>query len=81
MRESGVQVGQVGHPSPDPVSRTAPPVAMIVVWAMNDAQAKNRILPSTCSGSHSVRRFTLEIPDPDRAGQALGVLPSRRATL
>jgi hypothetical protein len=54
---------------------------MIVVWAMNDAQAKNRILPSTCSGSHSVRRFTLEIPDPDRAGQALGVLPSRRATL
>jgi hypothetical protein len=54
---------------------------MIVVWATNDAQAKNLILPSTCWGSHSVRRFTRCIPDPDRAGRALGVLPSRRATL
>jgi hypothetical protein len=59
MSESAVHVGHVGQPSPEPVNRTAPPVAMIIVSAMNDSQAKRRILPSTRSGSHAMKRFTL----------------------
>jgi hypothetical protein len=59
MSESAVQVGQVGHPRPEPVSRTAPPVAMIAVSAISESQANTRIRPSTRSGSHWVKRFTL----------------------
>ncbi|GGD41162.1 hypothetical protein GCM10010915_22580 [Microbacterium faecale] len=38
--ESGVHIGHSEHPSPDPVNRTAPPVAMISTSATNDNQAK-----------------------------------------
>jgi len=34
--------GQVGHPSPDPVSRTAPPVTTIPMFATIDARASRR---------------------------------------
>jgi hypothetical protein len=34
MRESSVQLGQVGHPSPEAVNRTNPPVPTMPIWAM-----------------------------------------------
>ena len=37
--DSSVHRGQVGQPSPEPVSRTSPPVSTISVFATTDAQA------------------------------------------
>src|SRR5690554_609376 len=60
MRESAVQVGQVGHPSPDPVSRTAPPVPIMATSQMNETQAAMRMRASV-------------IPEDDRADGVPGL--------
>jgi hypothetical protein len=38
-KESSVHLGQVGHPSPEPVKRTKPPVTTIKIWLTKDAHA------------------------------------------
>ncbi len=51
-RSPPVQVGQVGQPRPEPVSRTAPPVTTISTLATRVAKAVQRITRSgtvTCS--------------------------------
>ena len=68
--ESGVHVGQVGHPRPEPVRRTAPPVAMIATCAMNEAQAKMRRV-----------RVTLADPDPGGLCRRWVIGPGDTATL
>ena len=40
--ESSVQLGQVGQPSPEPVSRTTPPVTTIAELATTEATASRR---------------------------------------
>jgi hypothetical protein len=40
--ESSVQLGQVGQPSPEPVSRTTPPVTTIAEFATTEATASRR---------------------------------------
>src|SRR5699024_12585792 len=47
--ESGVHLGQSEQPSPEPVSRTMPPLRMIPAWAMSMAQAATRIFFVTTS--------------------------------
>ena len=49
--ESAVHCGQVGQPSPDPVNRTAPPVATIRIWPTKVAIARARTRTSTVRGS------------------------------
>ena len=40
-RFSCVHFGQVGHPKPDPVRRTKPPVTTIKICETSEAQAQN----------------------------------------
>ena len=40
--DSSVQLGQVGQPSPEPVSRTTPPVTTIAELATTEATASRR---------------------------------------
>ncbi len=68
--ESGVHRGHVGHPRPEPVRRTAAPVAMIVTCEMNDAQAKMRSV-----------RVTRVDPDPGGLCSCWVVRPGDTATL
>ena len=42
VNESSVHRGQVGQPSPDPVSRTAPPVSTMPMLATRVAQPSRR---------------------------------------
>ncbi len=51
--DSAVQRGHVGHPSPDPVSLTSPPVPTIATWTASVAQAAAMTRRSTRVGSHS----------------------------
>ena len=43
VKDSSVHRGQVGQPSPEPVSRTTPPVTTIRMLAAREAQARGRI--------------------------------------
>ena len=52
-RDSAVQRGHVGHPSPDPVSLTSPPVPTIATWTASVAQAAAMTRRSTRAGSHA----------------------------
>jgi hypothetical protein len=49
--ESDVQLGQVGQPSPEPVSRTTPPVTTMPALATTDATASRRTSTSEARGS------------------------------
>jgi hypothetical protein len=49
--ESDVQFGQVGQPSPEPVSRTTPPVTTMPALATTDATASRRTSKSEARGS------------------------------
>ena len=51
MSESAVQVGQVGQPSPEPVSRTTPPVTTMPTLATTDATASRRTSTSEARGN------------------------------
>jgi hypothetical protein len=52
--ESSVQVGHVGQPSPESVSRTIPPVSTIRQFATTDAHPSRRTHP---------RRAPVRVPD------------------
>src|SRR6478752_155897 len=53
-RDPSVQRGHVGQPSPDAVSRTAPPVTTRTIWPTRDNTASLLILLSTMTGSREV---------------------------
>src|ERR671927_610757 len=57
-RDSLVHRGQVGQPSPEAVSRTAPPVTTRTVCPIRDSTAKRRMVESTVAGSLDARRPT-----------------------
>ena len=50
-REASVQSGHVGHPSPDDVRRTAPPVPTMRTWVTRVSQDSTRTVRSTDAGS------------------------------
>ena len=47
--DESVQRGQVGQPSPEPVSRTAPPVTTSAMFATSDASAARRSVAGLAS--------------------------------
>src|SRR5262249_59941722 len=62
--EAAVQRGQVGQPSPEPVSRTAPPVTTIPTLATKLASASRRSRSGLTRGSSRTSRSSHSPPTP-----------------
>ena len=64
VSESAVHLGQVGQPSPEPVTRTTPPETISTPWPSSEATVKRRMAGVTAVGSLSamVRAALLSFP-------------------
>jgi hypothetical protein len=67
-KESSVQRGHVGHPSPEAVRRTAPPVPMRTSWKAKESQATTRTRLSIVVGNHCQNRVARTRSGRDGAG-------------
>src|SRR5690625_3429735 len=47
VKDPGSHIGHCEQPRPEPVSRTAPPVTMMPIWAMRLAMARRHVRRST----------------------------------